>query len=470
MHYAFAFILLAALCTVFAFKRHPIYALYFYLASIFVYPPSRWWGYMLPDLRWSLLSAAIATLSVLFHRGKLNPKPPVMMNAPAILLCMYAAWMWIQTPWALDQSQHIEGSVQYVKYLIAFWFIYRMIDSKARVADLLLGLTAGCALLGVYAQFSDRSGGRLDGVGGPGMDDSNTLAMYLATGLISCMGLVLSQRGWRRWLSAATLPVILNGFVLANSRGSFLGVAAGVLVLALCKAKAHRRLFWALMLVAAVGVTFVVDSAFMDRMATIGDVTDQDNEQADASARSRLVIVEAQMRMAADYPMGVGFRGTIVLSPRYLDSRWLTKLPGTDESVGRSSHNTFMTTLVEQGIPGALMFLALVTWIVVSIFKLRRPSRYGADPELATMGAALCGGLVVVIVAGTATDYFMAEVQFWLYAGLVSTFQLAQKKLPPAVSSVRTAASDPRGRSVAPIAPRGVRRELRSNIDRAPFL
>ena len=167
-------------------------------------------------------------------------------------------------------------------------------------------------------------------------------------------------------------------------------------------------------------------------MFTIGDVAEQDNEDADMSARSRMVIYEAQVRMAADYPMGVGFRGTVVLSPQYLDTKWLTRLDGASDAAGRSSHNTFMTTLVEQGVLGALMYIVLVVWTLRSVLKVRRLSHQGLDPTLATLGGALCGAVIVVIVAGSATDYLMAEVQFWLYSGLASMFLLAQANLPAA--------------------------------------
>jgi hypothetical protein len=40
------------------------------------------------------------------------------------------------------------------------------------------------------------------------------------------------------------------------------------------------------------------------------------------------------------------------------------------------------------------------------------------------LAAGLCGALVVVFVAGLATDYLTTEVQFWLFACLVSAMNL----------------------------------------------
>jgi O-antigen ligase len=239
------------------------------------------------------------------------------------------------------------------------------------------------------------------------------------------MGLFLSQTGWRRYLSLACIVIITNGVVLANSRGSFLGIVAGGMVLAVCKDRQHRALFWSLVFVGALGLTVIVDKAFVDRMFSIQDVTSTD-DAADMSARSRVEIVKAQIQMFLDYPMGTGHRGTAALSTQYLDRKWLTTDRGGDESTAaRSSHNTFMTTLVEQGVPGAIMFICLTVWSMAAALRLRRLSQLHEDPQLVTLGAAVCGALAAVWVAGNTADYLMAEVQFWLFAGLVTVFQLS---------------------------------------------
>ena len=187
-------------CIGLAFVRHPIYGVYFYLATIYVFPPARWWGSVFGDIRLALLSAVVTVLAVMLHRGRLAAKPTWLSNPPAVMLCIYALWMWLQTPWALESTDHLDGSVQILKYLVAFWFVYRVVDSKERMRDFLLAHVLGCALLGIYAKYTGREGGRLDGVGGPGIDDSNTLSMYLVTGLIVAVGLFMTQRGWRRWV------------------------------------------------------------------------------------------------------------------------------------------------------------------------------------------------------------------------------------------------------------------------------
>jgi hypothetical protein len=417
---AAAFVVFSLVCSIFAFTRHPIWGVYFYLATTYVFPPGRWWGYLFGDLRWALLAAAITTLAVVFHRGKLQPKPLWIANAPALLLTMYVVWMGVQSLWALDPD-HAKGTTDFVKNMFALWFVYRTLDSLERVRDLMFGHVLGCGLLGVYARMQGREGDRLDGVGGPNIDDSNTLGMVLVTGAVCALGLVLTQTGWRRWASLVSLPLIVNGFVLANSRGAFLGLVAGVVVLFFCMARSHRKMFWLLSLVGVAGLVVVVDTVFVERMFTIQDVSSQ-SEDADPSARSRVVIAKAQLEMFIDHPMGTGWRGTAALSRDYMEQQWLT---GDNDSASRSSHNTYLTALSEQGIPGALIYAALVIWVVSAILRARRLSRRpGADPALGTLSAALCGALIVVLVAGMTADYVTKEVQFWLYAALLSVFWL----------------------------------------------
>lgn len=415
---AAAFLVFCVVCTILAFVRHPIYGVYFYLAASYVFPPGRWWGYIFGDLRWSLLAAVVAATAVVFNSSKLRPKPFWLGNAPALILSLYAVWMLMQVPWAQDIDLHLRGTMQFFKYLVAFWFVYRVVDSEESVRNLLLAHLLGCALLGLYAYYAGRSGGRLDGVGGPGMDDANTLGMYFATGAVTGIGLVLLEAGWRRWLSLGSLVFILNGLILTNTRGALLGLLGGALVLMLFKAREHRRMFWALAAVAVIGTTLLVDDKFITRMSTITGAV-AENEEADDSALSRVALAAAQLEMFRDYPMGAGFRGTDTLSPKYLDRKWLS-MGGEG---GRSSHNTFLTTLVEQGIPGAVMYVWLTLWTLTALLRLRSRGR-AVKPRLVSLAGTIGGVLAVVFVAGMTADFLLAEVQFWMFAALVSAIEL----------------------------------------------
>jgi O-antigen ligase len=185
-----------------------------------------------------------------------------------------------------------------------------------------------------------------------------------------------------------------------------------------------------------------MDQRFIDRMFSIEAAVEQ-SEDMDGSAQSRWVLMQAQVRMFADHPMGVGHKGTVVLSPQYLDRRWLTRRWGEDESAaGRSSHNTFLTLLVEQSLPGVAVYLAFVLWGVAALLTLRRRLRTEAAVAHAYGGAAL-SALGVVLAAGMFTDYLMAEVQIWMTALLAAQLSLrsaeAAAKIAPAGTALQAA-------------------------------
>lgn len=453
---AVGFALAFFLALVYALARDPMFALFAYFAAFYVHPPSRWWGSMLPDLRWVLLAALVAGVALYVHRQRLSVKPLWLSTGAAVCFTAYCAWLWVQTAWALDLQAHWNGTVQYTKYLVIFYLIYRIVDSSQRLRDLLLAHVLGCGVLGVIATFyrGNLVGGRLNGVGGPGIDDANSLGMYLATGAIVAAALVMTERGWRRYLVLAAGAFIANGFVWANSRGALLGLLAGGLVLTVLKAREHRRTFWLMAIIAAVGAAAVVDQRFVERMFSIKTAV-QEEEARDSSAESRFVLYEAQLRMFMEHPFGAGYRGTAALSADYLDPVWLTesRLPDGRVVRARSSHSTYLTVLVEQGVVGVAIFGALLIWFAKSALAVRRANRTGADGRVCTYASAACAAFTVVLVAGIATDYLAAEIQFWMLAALTCALQLVHSKFSTAAAPGARASADARSAVIGSVPP-----------------
>lgn len=415
-----------------ALTRHPIYGVWLYIGAIFIHPPSRWWAAMLPDLRWSLMTAVIALLALYIHRKKIpTPLIPWHRTVPGVLLLMFVVWLWIQNAWALDKPTHFGASVQYTKLLIAFYLFYRVATTVNDTTDMLIAHVLGCMFLGLVAHFVGRDlGDRLNGVGGPGIDDANSLGMYFSTALAVGGTLLLAQRRWRALIVLMALPVILNGLILTGSRGAFLGFVIGALVIAFLRPPKRAWRFWGGGALAVVAGLSLVDAKFIDRVLTLSGAVEQGGK-IDGSAENRMVLLEAQARMAAGYPHGAGHRGTAALSPQYLDRQWLTTgRDGREEDAARSSHNTFMTVLVEQGIPGLLIYASLCLWGLMSIGRLWL-WRKRMPPEVSAPAVACTAAMAVIFTAGQFTDYLLAEVQIWMLALLAASMQHAAQAAAP---------------------------------------
>jgi O-antigen ligase len=182
---------------------------------------------------------------------------------------------------------------------------------------------------------------------------------------------------------------------------------------------------------------------FLTRVGTIAAIA-EDDATMDRSAESRLVVIAAQWQMAKHYPFGTGHRGTAVLSTQYIDPLYLsrTHINGHDVVGQRSSHNTFMTAWVEQGIPGAIMYLALWYWVAKSLLRAKDTRTDPDSVHRSILSAAVGGGLALIFVAGQFVDYLKVEVQVWLMALLVVLLQL-QRASVAASAPAATAAAAP---------------------------
>lgn len=395
-----------------ALLRHPIYGLYTYVAVFYLDAPHRWWGQGLPDLRWSLLAAVITAIAML--RIKTDQRRTLWFKTfPAVFLIAYTVWLWIQSPWSIDPVMHRECAMIFTKFVIVYYMVYRLIDTPRLAADFLLAHVVGCLYLGLVALGTAAPGGRLDGVGGPGIDDSNTLGMHAATAAVAGAMLIFANSDWRRYVALISVPFILNMVVLTGSRGAFLALFMGGIVIFALRPKENIRLFYTLAFLGILGFAAVASEAFWARMQTMEAAVNKE-ETLDNSAKGRIVQMKAGVRMFEAYPLGVGHRGFTSLSSQYLDPIYL------DSTGARSSHNTFISALAEQGLPGAILFSMLWLWVFKSCLIARRWAAAKRPLLEVSLMSATCAGLVVVFIGGQFADFLKAEVQVWLLALLAS--------------------------------------------------
>ena len=416
------------------FTSHPIWGLFVYIAVFYLHPPMRWWGAGLPDLRWSL-SAAIITLLALL--GTVRHDDGVSWTAyPVVkIIFAYVAWMWIQFPWA--NPEHIDGLILLSKYIVLVYIIYRLVDSEKTLEQFAIAHVLGCFYFGLLAL--DASGdGRLELIGGPGVNDSNTLGMHVTTGIFFAGSLILSLHGWRRWAVIAMAPVLANCVVQTESRGAFLGAVIGAMVYFIASPRHHRKVIVGLGTVCLCILLAYAPSTYWNRMGSIDRGIENAGER-DKSAESRLVIIKAQWEMFKDYPQGLGFNSTAYLSRAYLDTEWLTAARNEDiESQGaRASHNTLMSTLVDQGVPGILLALAAIVAILRMANELNRSRLATDNSNIGLYRAAICSSLASIFVSGMFTNYLKAEVQLWMIALLVACVHITRQRTAAATNPHR---------------------------------
>lgn len=405
------------------FAGHAKWGVFTYIAVFYLQPQMRWWGASLPSsIRWSLLAAILVLFAL--PRVPRHPGFAPWASMPIVkVMLWYVVWMWVQLAWA--NPMHFNDVVLMSKYALLFFLFYRILNSEESLIQFSLVHILGCFYFSWLAYNADGAG-RLENIGGPGTNDSNTLGMHVSTSFFFIATLLLTQKKWLRWLPLLTLPFIANTLVQTESRGAFLGAACGSVTYYYMAPKRCRLLMVPLAVLSLCALLAYAPSTYWNRIASIGAVTDE--EEIDGSAESRIFIIKAQIEMFKAHPFGLGSRTTAYLSRAYLDTKWLTAEAGKDRATqgSRASHNTLMAVVTDQGIPGLLLAIVGGFCMLGMFRQMRRVSRTCHNETIVLLGASACASLTVVYIAGLFTNYLRAEIQIWAMGVLGVVLQLAR--------------------------------------------
>jgi hypothetical protein len=422
-----------------ALTRHPIFGLIAYISVFYLHPPSRWWGASIP-LRWSLMAAAVTVIAILIHQKKLKSMP-LFRHKVAIGFIVFLGWLLVQQSWALDKELHMELIVLIAKFGLALVLVYKCIDTEQHLRWFLWTHVLGCVYLG-YLAYTMYDGGRFEGFGGPGINEANAAALQLVTGALMAGPLFFASQWRERAILLAGVPLILNALVTTISRSGFLEIGTGMLVF---NYFAPKRFRWAIL--ALSGLALVVFFALTNDMYwnRIDSISQGGAEvQGVDTGSGRLDLAKAQMQMFARYPMGCGHRCTAVLSPEYLPDDQLVAGGGTR---ARSSHNTVMSLLVEQGVPGGVMYALLLMWMFFTIRGLAKAHR-GNKGLLPALVPGIAAVMAAITVGDLFVDYIKFEARIWFIAlaMVMVKMTLAQK----AAAAAPAAEPAPGARARAP--------------------
>jgi len=278
----------------------------------------------------------------------------------------------------------------------------------------------GCAYIG-FTALQNHGGGRFERAGLPSIEDSNLLAIHVIPILIVGAFLFLSNAIKRRYLLLIPLAFIGNLIVMTGSRGAIgaLALTGGLIILFSARDFRMPLIKWGG--VALFLLTFVSVDLIVERIKSITDA--ESSEQVDTSAQSRMVIINAQLEMLKDgILIGNGHRTTLILSPYYIDKKYLTN---TTAGGRRGSHNITMSILADHGIIGGIIFFLLVLGTIKSAFSLSKNKNIERDLRLISTG--LGGGLIGIMVASQFANSKVLEITIWIIAFVVITKNIAMK-------------------------------------------
>ncbi len=207
------------------------------------------------------------------------------------------------------------------------------------------------------------------------------------------------------YLTTALLCVV--SIVMSSSRGGLVGLLAVFAVIWL--ASPRKILSLLLVGVLALGVYTAADQKYWDRMSTI----ETTNE---GTAKVRLDSWQAGWEMFKDHPLGVGPGNFPIRFPEYQSDSF------TRDMWGRQAHSLWFTLLPELGIPGLLLYLALLRFNLRDLWYLRRLSTETDNDRFAYfLSVAFTASLAGYFASGSFLSVLYYPHYWYLTAMIVAT-------------------------------------------------
>ena len=341
-----------------------------------------------------LVGIVASAVGVLYIVARRRVRPLSWFHVFALLFVFWAA---ISMLWSIDQEATRTRLMTYLQLALLVWLIWEIAWSPQRTRALL-----GAYVLGVSVAAIATVRDYLSGVHAAGYEgrfnalsvNPNELGMTLALGLPMAWYLSLShphRRIARLW--QLYLPLAITAILLTASRGAFLTMLVALAIIPGTQGRLRPRTKAALCALAAgslvLAATFVPE-ATLERLQT----TRADIESGYFGNRG--FIWRAGLEVAREHPLlgvGAGAFGAAVVPS--LNFEW-------------SSHSVPLSILVEDGIVGLLIFVAM----------------FGATITALRLGAQLEQRFAIVLLltlgVGSLSLEWGYRKQFWFVLGIVA--------------------------------------------------
>ena len=251
--------------------------------------------------------------------------------------------------------------------------------------------------------------------------DPNDFAFVLVGLLPLVVTFGIVSRGAKRLLYFGIACVMAAATLLTESRGGLLGLIFDIIAMTFVLPVAWRgqlqfrtsasKVFTRVVLLALIGIAGwqSLPETARARLATITELgSDYNTNVTTGPQAGRLAIWTRNLPFALQRPWGWGASAFVVVDGSFAGGRY------------RAAHNTFLQALIELGVPGFAVFIAV---IFSSLRYLRMPSDQGPEnhngppDEPRAFARALGIGLIGLCVCGFFLSQLFANV-FWTFVTL----------------------------------------------------
>jgi putative inorganic carbon (hco3(-)) transporter len=324
------------------------------------------WGFA-REIRWSFY-VAIITFAGFFASTKERDFMKSDLRTAIMLVMVGLVGLSILYNRGPDPDD-FPGFMEYGKIVVIALFTTGMVKTRERLRMILWVIALSFAFYGFKSGLAGiLSGGSLVITRGPGgmMKDNNDYALALGMGIPLLWMIAHSEkRDILRRSLLVCVPLTMITIVLTHSRGGFLAMSVGILVMVW---RSRNRLagFAMISLVAFAGI-LAAPKSYTERIQSIGSY------EEDSSAQGRLAAWRVAGVMIARNPLfGVGF-GHFLDNYRYYDPA--AKDVTMEQHNKHVAHNSYLQIWAECGTPTFMLYLSLILLSFIDLWRLRAIAR-----------------------------------------------------------------------------------------------
>jgi O-antigen ligase len=293
---------------------------------------------------------------------------PVLWHVSMVLFVMWASltYLWSFTPWRTRVVM-----VTYVQLVAMVWLVWQFAQTYRAQLLLLRAVVLGTFIscIATLIEYSEGTAVHYHRYAGAGFNPDE-LALILAMCLPISLFLITRERGKAIvWVYGAQVVLAISTILLTASRGPVLACVGTLVIIPVVVRQmtvGQKAAGVAFVVLAGVVAFLVVPATSWTRLGTIG------GELRGGTLNQRTMIWEAGWEVFGQSPLrGIGAAS---FAPAVQHSLGMP-FRGQSEEEGEPNvelvaHNSFLSVLVEQGVIGFGLFLAVLLALAVPVLRL----------------------------------------------------------------------------------------------------
>lgn len=389
------------------FRAPFLFVLAYVWASIFT--PQHVAYSVIKSLPISLIFAVLAFGSLLM----LQKVSYIRWQAQSIITGLLAAWMTMTLLWAVVPQSAYEKwdwAIKSIAFTVIIpHFIRDRTDFEAFIWTILVAGMAHCIPFGVKVVLSGGGYGMPLGLvaGNSGYGEGSTLAMFSVSLIPMAIYLylhqtLLPQRRLAKWMLGSFIVLLLLTAIGTYARTA---VVCLVVLAASFVYYGKRRLLSVLLVLVLAGFVYpFIDTSWLDRMSSI-------NDDSESSAMGRVAVWKWVMEYVATHPWGGSF-------DMFRINSYAMELPdGSILQIARKAyHSIYFEVLGEGGVPGFVMFFALIILTLFAFTKHGKALAATGEVWLGDVGRYLLIATLVFLAGGAFIGVAFQSYFYYLVA------------------------------------------------------